>query len=179
MFPQGTVKKNASTCFILSICLSACPHTTISEVLNQFPLNLILRSSTLCMFQLWLKKDKLITFTWRPTWVLATTSAYLAIYQNENDSKRICRNKWNTPYSKHTWDIFYALGALQLRSPCIWDMMPYHQVINAQVLRAAQFRGSNFKSWRWDNYAVSKHWAPITQWHSSISQMNVVCSYTF
>jgi len=35
--------------------LSVCPHTAISELDSQFPLNLILRNSTLYMFQFWLK----------------------------------------------------------------------------------------------------------------------------
>jgi len=32
----------------------------------------------------------------------------------------------HTLYSKHTWDFFYALGAVQLRSSFFWDMMPHH-----------------------------------------------------
>jgi hypothetical protein len=53
--------------------LSVCPQTTISELLNKFPLNLILRSSTVYTFQFGLQSDKIITFPYTPTCVSANT----------------------------------------------------------------------------------------------------------
>jgi len=53
----------------------------------------------------------------------------------------------------------YGATSLGDHRPKFWD--------------SAHLRGSNVKSWRWDNYALSKYWTPITEWHSGIFQKNV------
>lgn len=73
-------------------------------------------------------------------------------------------------YSKHTWDFFYALGAVQLRSPFFfWDMVPQHYMITAQsfetVLILERVKCQVLKMRKLCRLKISDTNHTVTQWH--------------
>jgi hypothetical protein len=159
--------KNAATSFTKSTCLSACPCTKIWELQNTFPLNLIIAQFYCSHFPILAKIKQnnhdcmkiYMCFSIHPEHIL------LYIHQNEKNPIEVVEINETHTLQQHTHvsfsrfcsravevSILLGHGATSLGDwyPKFWDSVVPH------------LRGSNVKSWRWDNYPVSKCWAPIT-----------------
>jgi hypothetical protein len=68
-------------------------------------------------------------------------------------------------------DILFLLGCCTMSLggwyPIFWDSI----VVLSSMVQMFM-KNEHFKPWRWDQYAVSEWWPPVTQWHGTTSQNN-------
>jgi len=69
--------------------------------------------------------------------------------------------------------LFYALEAVQLRSPFFWDMVPHHLVITAPSFETVLILEGQMSSLEDETTMLSQNIGH--QSHSGISQKNVDC----